>query len=100
MVNENTIKDAIAQELGIAGMNAQSQNTVIEKLTAVLLKKLIVDIAEKIPREKREEFETISAENNQEKMRLFLALYIPDLDIFLKNKLQEGIAEFKRLQTA
>ena len=81
MTNEISAENIIGNiidELGISDLPVDAQDRIISQFTENLVKSIALAIMERLPEDKRGEFEKLSEAGEQEKINQFLTAQIPD----------------------
>lgn len=98
MAINQQIPSMILEDLEIGDLSKEAQEEIITQLGQNVLQHLTVAILEKVPEEKRQEFESLSATKDEEKIETFLRTEIPNLDDFVKKEVKKSISEYKKIR--
>ncbi len=98
MAINQQIPSMILEDLGIGDLSKEAQEEIITQLGQNVLQHLTVAILEKVPEGKRQEFESLSATKDEEKIEAFLRTEIPNLDDFVKKEVKKSIGEYKKIR--
>lgn len=85
------IQRDLLKELGIDQLPEERQEEVLTAMTEVLLKRLTLKVLEKLTEAQRQEFETLCAAQDQEKITKFFSDNVPNYEQLI----QDEIAAFK-----
>jgi hypothetical protein len=88
------IKTSIVADLNIGNLPPLVQDSIIEKLGQSIMEKVVIESFKKIPDDKMDEFDSLSGPDEIQK---FLASYIPNYDVFVRDLVSAEIVEFKKL---
>ena len=81
----------LLEELGLQGLPSDTQARLLTQMTESLLKRITLEVLEKLSPEERQEFESIRETADFEKVTEYLRGKIPDFDAMVREK----VAEFK-----
>ena len=100
MTNEISAENIIGNiidELGISDLPVDAQDRIISQFTENLVKSIALAIMERLPEDKRGEFEKLSEAGEQEKINQFLTAQIPDYQNLVQNEVNSAKEEFKKM---
>ena len=100
MTNEISAENVIGNiidELGISDLPVDAQDRIISQFTENLVKSIALAIMERLPEDKRGEFEKLSEAGEQEKINQFLTAQIPDYQNLVQNEVNSAKEEFKKM---
>ncbi|HAQ05918.1 TPA: hypothetical protein DCP13_03970 [Candidatus Azambacteria bacterium] len=100
MTNEISAENVIGNiidELGISDLPVEVQDRILSQFTENLVKSIALAIMERLPEDKREEFEKLSEAGEQEKINQFLTAQIPDYQNLVQNEVNSAKEEFKKI---
>jgi gas vesicle protein len=89
------LKESIIKDLGIDQLPEDKREEVLLMMTEALLKRILIVALEKIPGNKKEEFDKIFASKDSEKINEFLSDNIPDYEKMVKNEIENFKNEIK-----
>ncbi len=87
----------IIQELGLQDLPEDKQGELLAQMTEALLKRMTVQILEKLSDEKVKEFDALQGSGDPEKVTAFLRANIPDYDAMLEQTVKEFKEEMKHV---
>ena len=93
-MSNHIIRDILIKELGIESYPEEIQDEVVVKLGEVILKDLTIKIFEKLPLQKKEEFERISAMGDDERIQEFLEHNIPDMNALIEEEVKNTLKTY------
>lgn len=96
MISNQDIREQIVKELELGGLPEEAQNEIIAKFSENLLKKIAIAMLDKIPSDKRSEFEAIVGNGDSNAMYSFIKTNVPDADALMKTEIQKSLAEIKQ----
>lgn len=85
------LKADLVQEFELEGMSSEKQQELLDLMTETVMKQIFLSLGEKIGDEGAEEFDAIMKEGDGAKIEAFIARYVPDPDMFVK----EIVGEFR-----
>lgn len=86
------ILEQIFKELQLKNLSPKMQGEILEKMTELFLKRIVIKVLETLPEGDREEFSQIQESGNSEKMLNFLRYKIEEFDEIV----EKGLDEFKK----
>lgn len=96
------IQQNIIQELGLQDLPEATQIKLLTQMTESVLKRIIIEVLEKLSEKEREEFEKLQEKGNVKEMDKFLKEKIPNYEEMVqdivedfKNEMKENIAMLK-----
>jgi len=89
------LKENIIKNLGIDQLPEDKKEEVLMLMTEALLKRILITTLEKIPANKKEEFDEIFKSKDSEKINEFLSNNVPDYEKMLKNEIENFKEEMK-----
>jgi len=98
MIETKDITNRIVQELELNDLPEEARNQIITKLGENILKRITITVLDKLPEDKRGEFETISKEGDVEKMQEFMRNNIANVDTLIEQEIRKNIEEFKEMK--
>ncbi|MBI2045980.1 MAG: hypothetical protein HYT28_00980 [Parcubacteria group bacterium] len=97
MITNQDIREQIIKELELGGLPSEAQDEIISKLAENLLKKIAIVMLDKLPEDKRGEFEALANAGDTGQVYAFLQAHIPDASALIQAELQGSIAEIKQI---
>lgn len=91
------LQKRIVAELNIGHLSAEEQQQVIGKVSEVLLKRATLALMQRIPAEKLDELDRLTAAKDDDGIRKLVAENVPDAEAVVTQAAKEGLAEHKRL---
>ncbi len=98
MTIQQQVPQMILEDLGITSLPPAAQEEIVARLGQNVLQHLTLAILEKVPEGKRDEFEKLSANKDEEGVEAFLRNEIPNLDEFVKKEVKKSISEYKKIR--
>ncbi len=89
---------AIANDLGIAEVPPEEQRKIIAQFGEVALKAATIAVLEKLPEEKRGEFEKLAQAGAPEPLKAFLDREVPGHEGTARRAVAEEVQRFKSFQ--
>ena len=93
-MNNQELREILIKELGIEGLPEEAQDEIVSKLGEVILKSLTVAIFEKIPSDKREDFDRVTAKGDHDLIQEFLETHVPDMHTLMEEEVQKTLQTF------
>lgn len=97
MITNKDTREEIIKELELGGLPPEAQDEIIAKLSLNLLKKIAITMLEKLPEDKRGEFETLVNTGDAAQAYAFIGTHVPDAAAIIQAETLSGIAEIKKL---
>ncbi len=88
------------KDLEIEGLPTEAQDEILVKMGENFIRAVTLAVIEKLPENKREDFEEVGKTGDQNKVREFLSPYIPNFDQFMRDVVKQEIAEFKKAKAS
>lgn len=98
MIDTKDITNRIGHELELSDLTEEARSQIITKLGENILKRVTITVLDKLPENKRGEFETLSGGGDTQKMQEFMRANIPDVDTLVENEVRKNIEEFKEMK--
>jgi len=99
MITNQDTREQIIKELELGGLPAEAQDEIISKLAENTLKKVTIAMLDKLPEDKRGEFEMLASAGDAGQVYAFLNAHVPDASALIQSEMQSSIAEIKRLNS-
>ncbi|HRZ95374.1 MAG TPA: DUF5663 domain-containing protein [Candidatus Moranbacteria bacterium] len=91
------IKSDFLDELGLAGVSQEKKEELLVKMTEVLLKRIFIEVMEKLPESDQNEYaRIIEGEAEPDKVEAFLKERLPNYEEMVKNVIDDFKEEMKR----
>ena len=90
------LKENLIKDLGIDQLPEDKREEVLTLMTEALLKRIVVVALERIPGNKKEEFDEIFKSRDSEKINEFLSDNIPGYEKMVKNEIENFKKEMKK----
>jgi hypothetical protein len=90
-----TIRNAIIQELNLSNVSENVQDEVIAKLGSLIMEATVLSVAEQLPDELLESFEKVIGSQDEKAVSDFLAANVKNLQEILEKTSKEMIARYK-----
>lgn len=87
MFDQNMLKQNLIKALGLENLPEEEKNTLVEKMTEVIQKRILIRITEELKDEDKDEFIKISEEKNEAVLISFLQAKIPNLNKIILEEL-------------
>lgn len=97
MITNKDTREEIIKELELGGLPPEAQDEIIAKFAENLLKKIAIVMLEKLPEDKRGEFETLVNTGDAAQAYAFMGTHINDAAAIIQAEMRLGIAEIKKL---
>jgi hypothetical protein len=97
---QETIRQALIEELGIEGLPPQAQQEAIATAGGPILQSVMLDILEKIPQPNQSTFQAALEAGDQNRIEALINENIPDSDVLIEQSVAKAIAEFKTLRSS
>jgi len=97
MIQPQEIKDALIKELGFSSLSDENKDLLLSKFGESLLKRVMAVTLDNLSEDSRIEFETLSKEGDNDKLRDFLKVKIPNIEELTQREIKEGVEEFKNI---
>ncbi len=91
------LTEIIIKELGLETLPKETQANLISKVGENCMKRLVLDIYEIVPEDKRKEFDALIDSSRFEELLAFVESYIPNPDVFVEQSIKKELAEFRAL---
>ena len=99
MISNQDTREQIIKELELGGFPADAQDEIITKLSENLLKKIAIEMLDKLPEDKRSEFESLVGSGDAGQVYAFLQANISDADALIKAEIKMLFVEIKPQKT-
>lgn len=90
------ILEQIFKELQLKNLSPKTQGEILEKMTELFLKRIVIKVLEILPENDRQEFSQIQESGNPEKMLNFLCYKIEGFNEMVEKELEEFKKETKQ----
>jgi len=90
-MDKDTLQQNIIQDLGLQDLPQETQIKLLTQMTESVLKRITVQVLERLSEQEREEFAKLQETGDANKVNEFLKLKIPDYE----DMVQKIVAEFK-----
>ena len=97
---QDTIRQALVEELEIVSMPKELQDEAIAAAGGPILQSVMIDILEKLPPAQRDAFQKALEAGDQKSIEALITANIPDPATFIGQSVEKAIAEFKSLRKA
>ena len=92
---DTELRALLVKDLGLTDLTEEAQDQILARLGEITLKAVTLAIFEKLPEEKRAEFDEIAAAEDPVKIQTFLAENIPNLKELMDAEIKKTVARFK-----
>ncbi len=90
-MDKDTLQQNIIQDLGLQDLPQETQIKLLTQMTESVLKRITVQVLERLSEQEREEFDKLQEAGDANKVNEFLMSKIPDYE----DMVQKIVAEFK-----
>ena len=98
--NQNKIQSDFLDELGLSGVSEEKKEELLVSMTEVLLKRIFIEIMEKLPEADQNEYaKIIEGKAEPDKVEAFLKEKIPNYDEIVKEVIENFKEEMKGYNT-
>lgn len=87
----------MVQELNLGHLSEAEQDTILEGLSEVLMRRVLLKLMELLPENERDNFGKLLSAQQSNEAQVIVETYIPNSPEVIKSELQAGIQEHKRL---
>lgn len=94
-MDKKTIQQNLIQELGLGGLPEDKQVELLTTMTESVLKRITIQILERLSEEEKKEFDEVRETNDPDKITGFLREKIKDYDEMAENTVKEFKEEMK-----
>lgn len=95
-----TIQQDLIKELGIDELPPEKQEEILVAMTELLLKRITVLVLEKLSEEQRQEFDTMAADGDPEKVTNFFSQNVPGYEQLVQDEITKFKGEMKETMDA
>ena len=100
MTPQETIHQALIEELGIENLPPEVQQEAIATAGGPILQSVMLDILEKMPQASRADFQAALEAGDQKRIEALITQNIPDSASFIEQSIAKALAEFRALRSA
>lgn len=90
-------RDYIINELNLGALTPEEQDTVLEGLGELAMKRVLIYVLEALPEEKRDELEQLILAERDEELQTFIGTQVPNASELIQRGIMDTIEEHKRL---
>lgn len=90
-------REAIIKELNIGHLSPEEQETILDGLGDILLRRVLLKLLELLPENERDNFGNLFAAQDAAGMQTLVEKYVPNSSDIISSELRAGIEEHKRL---
>lgn len=87
----------IIKELNIGHLSKEEQDTIVDSLAEVLLRRVLLKLFQLIPENERDNFQSLLTRQDGAAAQALVQKYVPDSPEMIRVELRAGIDEHKRL---
>lgn len=95
MMNITDLQSRLVEELGIAHLDVEAQERVIDEMGGMLYQRVLLTIFDKIPADQHEKLKQLIAANLEDEISAMVSRYVENVEGIAATALAEGIADYK-----
>lgn len=98
-IDKEELRKRIIAELNIGHLTNEEQETVINKVSEVLMKRATLEVMRRIPEDQLDELDKLTEAEDGAGIQKLVAKYVPNVEEVVTQAAKDGLAEHKRLVT-
>lgn len=94
-MDQTNIETSVAKALNIEDLPQESQNEIIQKMSEIVLERVMIEILDTLPEEQKESFKVLVESSDHQKIGDFIKANVPDINSLVETVVNDEVRRFK-----